>query len=415
MRGERQVVVTGLGMVSPLGLSVDDSWHALLAGRSGIRPISAFDASGWATRIAGEVWDFDASAVMMPQEIRRTDLFIQYATAASLQALQDAGLAPEPEQPERIGVFLGTGVGGIGTIERAVMTLNKQGVRHVSPFTVTGMGHNMASGALAARFGLRGPNLSVCSACASSTHAIGMAARAICYGDADAMVAGGAEAGITPISVAAFMAMRALSQHNDHPERASRPWHSERDGFVISAGAGVLLLEERVRARRRGARIYAELTGFSATDDGSHIAVPPEDGTGAREAMLLALADASIGAGDIDHINAHATSTPRGDAAEACAVTAVFGGHPGSIAISATKSMTGHMLGAAGAAEAIFTVLALRDQVAPPTINLDRPDPQCALDSVSGEAREWPMRHAISNSFGFGGTNSVLVFNCVDG
>ncbi len=415
MRGERRVVVTGLGLVSPLGLNVDDSWRTLLSGHSGIRPIAAFDASQWPTRIAGEVWGFDPSAWLSPQETKRSDLFIQYAVAASTQALQDAGLIPEPDRPERIGVFIGTGVGGIGTTERAVATLSEQGVRRVSPFTVTGMGHNMASGLLAARFGLCGPNLSVCSACASGTHSIGMAARAICYGDADAMVAGGAEAGVTPIGIAAFSAMRALSQHNESPAAASRPWHLERDGFVAGAGAGALLLEERERALQRGATIYAELLGFSATDDGVHIAAPPKDGDGARRAMSLALADAEIEAGEVDHINAHATATPLGDIAEVRAIRSVFPRRSGGIAVSATKSMTGHMLGAAGAIEAIFTVLALRDQVVPPTINLDRLDPECVLDWVSAEAREWPMRYAISNSFGFGGANSVLLFGCGEG
>ncbi len=414
MRGERRVVVTGLGMVSPLGLNVLDTWRSLLAGHSGIRPIAAFDASQWPTRIAGEVWDFDPGAWVSPQEARRSDPFIQYAMAASCQALEDAKLLPEPEQPERIGVFLGTGVGGIGTIEQAVHKLTDRGVRHISPFTVTGMAHNMASGAVAVRWGLRGPNLSIGSACASSTHAIGMAARSICYGDADAMLSGGAEASITPIVVASFSAMRALSQHNDEPESASRPWHTARDGFVVSAGAGALLLEERERALRRGVHIYAELVGFAATDDGHHITMPPEDGAGARRAMSLALTDAAILAEDIQHINAHATSTPRGDAAESHAIRAVFGKQQESLALSATKSMTGHMLGAAGAVEAIFTVLAINDQVAPPTINLDQPDPSCVPDSVSGQAREWPIRHAISNSFGFGGTNSVLIFRRSD-
>lgn len=406
----RRVVVTGLGIVSPVGSTVDQAWANVRGGVSGIHPITEYDASAFTTRFAGMVRDFNPEAWMGPKEVKRTDPFIQYGVSAAKQAVKDAGLEVTETNRERIGVYVGSGIGGIGSIEEQCIILKDSGPKRVSPFFVPSSIINMVAGYISMELGTTGPNFSMVSACTTGAHSIGVAMRAIQYGDVDIAIAGGAEKGSAPAGLAGFCASRALSTRNDAPEQASRPFDADRDGFVLGDGAGVLVLEELESARRRGARIYAELAGFGASSDAYHITLPPDDGHGARRAMQSALKDAGLNPGDVQHINAHATSTKAGDVAETTAMKAAFGDHAGKLAISATKSMTGHLLGAAGGIEAVFTVLALRDQVAPPTINLEKPGEGCDLDYVPKTAREMRIEAALSNSFGFGGTNGTLAF-----
>ncbi len=410
MRGDRRIVVTGLGCVTPIGNDVATAWASAQAGRSGIGPLTAFDAAPFPARIAGEIRDFDLDAYLSPKEARKSDPFIHYGMAAAIQAITDAGIDSHPDDAERVGLAIGSGIGGIHTIEQTYQTFLESGPRRISPFFVPGCIINMIAGNISIRYGFKGPNISIVTACTTATHNIGEAARMIAYGDADVMVAGGAEYGTTPTAYGGFTAARALSTRNDEPERASRPWDVDRDGFVLSNGAGVLVIEELERARRRGARIYAELVGYGRSGDAHHITSPPEGGEGAARCMASALRDAGIDREQVDYVNAHGTSTLVGDKAELEAVRALFGDHAGKLMISSTKSMTGHLLGAAGGIEAIFSVLALHDGVIPPTINLDQPDPNCAgLDLVPHEARRVEIEYALSNSFGFGGTNGSLL------
>ncbi len=410
----RRVVVTGMGMVSPLGNDVPSSWQGILAGRSSIGLIQHLDLSGFSTRIGGSVRDFDISPYLSPKEARKLDLFIQYGLAASIQAVRNSGLEITDANRERIGVAIGSGTGGLTNIQNNCIALMEHGPRRVSPFFVPGAIINMVSGFLSIQLGLEGPNYAIATACSSGTHCIGMAARNIAYGDADVMVAGGAEMAACSLGIAGFAAARALSTRNDPPEAASRPWDRDRDGFVLGDGAGTLILEELEHARARGATIYAELLGFGMSSDAFHMTAPPDNGAGAARCMRNALRDARLDPADIQYVNAHGTSTPAGDRAEAAALKSVFGGHAHTLAISSTKSMTGHLLGAAGAIEAIFSILAIRDQVAPPTINLDNPDEGCDLDFVPHQARSLPVSVVLSNSFGFGGTNSSLLFRRFD-
>ena len=409
----RRVVVTGVGAITPLGNSVEDTWKALCEGRSGIAPITHFDCSAFPTRFGGTIHDFDVTQYIPAKEARRLDKFLHYGLVAGIQAVRDAGLQDAGYDPLRIGVAAGSGIGGITSIEDALHTIDTVGPRRISPFFVPGAIINMVSGNLSIMFNFQGPNLAITTACTTGTHNIGIAARMIAYGDADAMVVGGAEMATSPVGLGGFCAARALSQRNDDPQHASRPWDKDRDGFVLSDGAGLLVLEEYEAARKRGARIYAEVAGFGMSADAHHITSPPEDGRGAAACMQNALRDAGLGAADVQYINAHGTSTPAGDLAESLAIRKVFGMHADKIAVSSTKSMVGHLLGASGAVEAIFSVLALRDQVAPPTINLIEPGPGCDLDYVPNTARDMPMQVVISNSFGFGGTNGSLVFRRV--
>lgn len=405
----RRVVVTGLGMLTPVGLNVAESWDAILKGRSGAATIEHFDASDYSVRFSASVKNFDVTQYMDAKEARRVDIFVQYGMAASIQAIEDAGLEVDPERADRYGISIGSGIGGIVTIENTRDTLTKSGPRRVSPFFVPGSVINMISGNISIRYGMKGPNLALVTACTTGTHNIGLSARLIRDGDVDVMVAGGAEMATSPVALAAFSSMKALSQRNDDPEAASRPWDRGRDGFVLGDGAGVIVLEEYEHAKARGARIYAEITGFGMSGDAHHITSPPEDGAGAVSAMRNALRDGRMEAGDIDYINAHGTSTPAGDLAETRAIKTLFGEQT-KVAVSSTKSMIGHLLGAAGSVEAIFSVLAIRDQVAPPTINLDDPDDGCDLDYVPHEARPMTINATLSNSFGFGGTNGTLIF-----
>ncbi len=409
----RRVVVTGLGMLTPVGLTVAESWGAVLKGRSGAATIEQFDASDYSVRFSASVKDFDATQYMDAKEARRVDVFVQYGMAASIQAIEDAGLEVDPARADRYGVSVGSGIGGIITIENTRDTLTRSGPRRVSPFFVPGSVINMISGNISIRYGMKGPNLAVVTACTTGTHNIGLGARLIRDGDVDVMVAGGAEMATSPVALAAFSSMKALSQRNDDPEAASRPWDRGRDGFVLGDGAGVLVLEEYEHAKARGAHIYAELTGFGMSGDAHHITSPPDDGAGAVASMRNALRDARMDPSEVQYINAHGTSTPAGDVAETRAIKTVFGDSP-ALVVSSTKSMVGHLLGAAGSVEAIFSILALRDQVAPPTINLDDPDDECDLDYVPHTAREMPINGALSNSFGFGGTNGTLVFRRLD-
>ncbi|MDK2778877.1 MAG: beta-ketoacyl-ACP synthase II [Pseudomonadota bacterium] len=411
---KKRVVITGLGTVNPLGLNVADTWSAILQGKSGISRVEHFDATGFATQIYGGVKDFDVSGVMTEKEARKIDLFIQYAMVAASQALADAGLNDNFD-PDRAGVAVGSGIGGLTTIEANHQQLLKSGPRRVSPFLVPGSVVNMASGNIAIAHNLRGPNFAITTACTTGTHNIGYAARTIAYGDADIMVAGGSEKGSSALGMAGFAAARAMSTRNDEPEKASRPWDKERDGFVLGDGAAVLVLESLEHAQARGATIYAELSGLGLSDDAHHITSPPESGEGAEKAMANALRDAGLQPQDIDYINAHGTSTQVGDIAETRAVKSLFGDHAARLTISSTKSMTGHLLGAAGALEGMISVLAIRDGVAPPTINLDDPDEGCDLDYVPHSARKMDIRAVISNSFGFGGTNGSLLFTRYDG
>jgi len=407
---KRRVVVTGMGVLSPLGNDLASNWDAVLNGRSGIGPITHFDASAMATHIAGEVKDFDPKAWFNPKEVKKMDTFIHYGLAASFMAMQDAGLEITEANAERAGVLVGSGIGGIRGIEETAIALHEGGPRKVSPFYIPSTIINMISGQLCIMKGFKGPNFSAVSACASSNHSIGMAMRMIQYGDADVMVAGGAEHGIAPTSLAGFCAMKALSTRNDDPARASRPWDKDRDGFVMGDGAGILVLEEYEHAKARGARIYCELAGFGASSDAYHMTAPSDSGDGPARCMVMAMKDAGINADQLDYLNAHGTSTPLGDLAETNAMKLALGDHAYKTMVSSTKSMTGHLLGAAGGVEAVFTVLALREQVAPPTANLFHQDPLCDLDFVPRVARDLRIRAALSNSFGFGGTNATLAF-----
>jgi 3-oxoacyl-[acyl-carrier-protein] synthase II len=407
---KRRVVVTGLGIVSPLGSSIDSTWAAILRGESGIGPITRFDVTSFPTRIGGAVRDFDVSQYISPKEARRMDEFMHYGVAAGIQAFADSGLDPQRLDPERAGVISGAGIGGLASIESEHNAFLQSGSpRKISPFFIPGSIINMISGHLSIKYGLKGPNLGVVTACTTSTHAIGLGMRTIQYGDADVMLAGGAEMSMTVLGIGGFSQAKALSTRNDEPTKACRPWDRDRDGFVAADGGGVMVLEELEHARARGARIYAELVGFGMSGDAYHITAPPEDGAGARLAMVNALRDAQLDASAVAYLNAHATSTPLGDKAETVAIKNAFGAHAQRLAVSSTKSMTGHLLGAAGVVEAILTTLAIRDQVAPPTINLDNPDPDCDLDYVPHTARQMPIEIAMSNSFGFGGTNGTLV------
>jgi len=411
MRGDRRIVVTGLGLISPVGNDLESAWSAIKAGQSGIGQLTAFDPERFPARIAGEVRDFQVEDYMPPKDARKSDPFIHYGMAAGIQAIADAGLEPHPDAAERYGVAVGAGIGGIHTIEQTYQTYIDSGPRRISPFFVPGCIINMVAGNLSIRYGFKGPNISIVTACTTATHNIGEAARMIAYGDADVMVAGGSEYGTTPTAYGGFTAARALSTRNDDPQRASRPWDQARDGFVLSNGAGVIVLEEYEHARRRDARIYAELIGYGRSADAYHMTSPPEGGEGAARCMDNAVRDAGINLDQVDYINAHGTSTQIGDRAEAEAIRSLFGGHVRNLMISSTKSMTGHLLGAAGGVEAIFSILGLYEGVVPPTINLDSPDPACAdLDLVPNEARSQPINVALSNSFGFGGTNGSLLF-----
>ncbi len=410
---KRRVVVTGLGIVSPTGTGVSAAWENIIAGRSGISRITRFDTTGFASQIAGEVKGFDAAEHMPAKEARRLDTFIHYGIAAANEAIRDAGIEVTPENAERIATVIGSGIGGLPLIEETHGALTAGGPRKISPFFVPGSIINMIAGTLSIMHGFKGPNLAIVTACTTSTHCIGEAGRLIEYGDADIVVAGGAEATVSPLGVGGFAAMRALSTRNDDPAAASRPWDSGRDGFVLGEGAGILVLEEYEHAKARGAKIYCELVGFGMSADASHMTAPSEDGDGAYRCMRNALRVAGINPDDVDYINAHGTSTPLGDIAETVAVKRCLGDRARSVAVSSTKSMTGHLLGAAGGVEAVFSVLAIRDQVAPPTINLVDPDPACDLDYVPNEARSMKIDVALSNSFGFGGTNGTLIFRAV--
>jgi 3-oxoacyl-[acyl-carrier-protein] synthase II len=406
----RRVVVTGLGIVAPVGIGVDEAWRNIIAGRSGIGPITRFDASAFPSRIAGEVKGFDVSRWLSAKEARRYDTFIHYGLVATMEAIRDARLDDFGGDKDRCGVCIGSGIGGLPMIEETHRAYQQGGLRKVSPFFVPGTIINMVAGLVSIHYGYRGPNLGTVSACSTGNHSLGEAARLIEYGDADIMVAGGAEATVSPLGVGGFAAARALSTRNEDPATASRPWDVGRDGFVLGEGAGILVLEEYEHAKARGARIYCEIAGYGMSADAHHITAPPEDGSGAARSMLNALRNATLAPADIDYINAHGTSTPLGDVAECTAVKRAFGDHAHKLAVSSTKSMTGHLLGAAAAIEAVFTALALRDQIAPPTANLVDVDPQCDLDFVPRVARRMPIRAALSNSFGFGGTNATIVF-----
>ncbi|NJD08237.1 MAG: beta-ketoacyl-ACP synthase II [Methylococcaceae bacterium] len=407
---KRRVVITGLGAVSPVGLTVAAAWESVLAGKSGIGMIEHFDVSEFSSRIGGSVWGFDANQYIPEKEAKKMDVFIHYGMAAGSQAFEDSGLAVTEANADRIGAVIGSGIGGITGIENGHNAFLKGGPRKISPFFVPSNIINMISGNLSIKYGLQGPNFAIVTACATATHCIGDAYRLIQYGAADAMVAGGAEMATSPTALGGFASARALSRRNDEPHLASRPWDRDRDGFVLSDGAGVLVLEELEHARARGARIYAEVIGYGLSGDAYHMTQPPESGEGAARCMKHALRDAGLNPDQIDYINAHGTSTPAGDIAETLAIKSAMGDAARRVAISSTKSMTGHMLGAAGGIEAVFSALALRDQAIPPTINLDNPDPQCDLDYVPHTARQAKLDIVMSNSFGFGGTNGTLIF-----
>lgn len=407
---KRRVVVTGLGIVSPVGSSVPTAWENILAGKSGIGPINHFDVSAFAVRFGGSVRDFKVEDYLTAKDARKMDPFIHYGLGAAIQAIRDAGLEVNESNAERVGVAIGSGIGGIGSIEDGHNAYLQGGPRKISPFFVPSTIINMISGHLSIMYGMKGPNIAVVTACTTATHNIGEAARIIAYGDADVMVAGGAEMATSPMGLGGFAAARALSTRNDDPQAASRPWDKDRDGFVLSDGAGVLVLEEYEHAKARGANIYCEIVGYGRSGDAYHMTLPAEGGEGAKRCMLNALRDAGVDPTEVDYINAHGTSTPAGDKGETDAVKSAFGEHAYKLAVSSTKSMTGHLLGAAGGIEAIFTILAIRDQVAPPTINYTTPDPDCDLDYVPNEARSMKIDLALSNSFGFGGTNGTLAF-----
>jgi len=408
---QRRVVVTGLGIISPVGNEVELSWRNILAGKSGISQIDTFDVSKYSARIGGLIRNFDPNHYgISPKDVRKMDTFVQYGISAAVQAIQDAGLSPHPDNAERIGISVGSGIGGLAFIEKNYEELMESGPRRVSPFFIPGAIINMISGHVSIMHGFTGPNLAIATACTTGAHSIGLAARTIVYGDADIMVAGGAERASTPLGLAGFAAARALSTRNDDPERASRPWDKDRDGFVLGDGAGVVVLEEYEHAKKRGAKIYAELVGFGMSASAFHITSYSEGGLGEAAAMTNALRDAHLTPDAIDYVNAHGTSTPVGDLGECLAIKAALGEHAKRVPVSSTKSMTGHLLGAAGAVEAIFSILALRDQIAPATINLENPSPDCDLDFIPNHAREMKLNICISNSFGFGGTNGALIF-----
>ena len=406
---KRRVVITGLGILSPLGNDLASSWQGIVDGRSGIGPITNFDASAFATRIAGEVKGFDPTQWIAAKDVKKMDPFVHYGVAASMMALQDAGLDVAAD-PERIGVAIGAGIGGLKGIEETAIKWHEAGPRKISPFYVPSTIINMIAGQVSMMTGAKGPNIAAVTACTTATHNIGLAMRMIQYGDADAMIAGGAEFATTPTSLGGFCAMKALSTRNDDPERASRPWDEGRDGFVMGDGAGILVIEEYERAKARGARIYAELAGFGMSGDAYHMTAPSENGEGGARCMVAAIRDAGIDPSEVGYINAHGTSTPAGDLAETMGIKSVLGGHARKVMVSSTKSMTGHLLGAAGGVEAVFSAMALHTGVIPPTINLDNPSEGCDLDYVPHTAREVQVDVAMSNSFGFGGTNGSLVF-----
>jgi len=411
---KRRVVVTGVGLISPVGIGTEENWRAICAGCSGIGPITHFDASRHSARIAGEVQGFDPLQFIEKKDVKKVDVFIQYALAASQFAVDDAKLEVGAGNGDQVGVYIASGIGGFSTIEREHQELLTGGPRRISPFFIPASIINLAAGQVSIRFGARGPNLATCTACTASAHAIGEAYEIIRRGDADAMIAGGSEASITPMGVGGFAAMRALSTRNDEPQRASRPFDKDRDGFVVGEGAGILILEELEGARRRGARIYCEIAGYGLSGDAFHVTSQPEDANGAVRSMRMALRKAGVRPDEIDYINAHGTSTPINDPTETLAVKQVFGDHAYRLVMSSTKSMTGHLLGAAGGLEAGICALAVRDQVAPPTINLDHPDPACDLDYAPHTKRPMRIRYALSNSFGFGGTNGTLLLKTYD-
>jgi 3-oxoacyl-[acyl-carrier-protein] synthase II len=411
----RRVVVTGIGLVSSLGIGTEANWRALLAGQSGVGAITKFDAAAFSTQIAGEVKGFDPLGFIDKKDVKKMDVFIQYAIAASQFAVDDAGLVVTPELAPSVGVFIASGIGGFTTIEREHKALLEGGPRKISPFFIPSAIINLAAGQVSIRFGARGPNSATCTACSASAHAIGDAYEIIRRGTADVMIAGGSEAAITPMGIGGFGAMRALSTRNDEPQRASRPFDGDRDGFVVGEGAGVLVLEDYELARRRGARIYAELAGYGMSADAYHITAPSEDGDGPFRVMGAALKSAGVRPDQVSYINAHGTSTPHGDKVETIAIKRSFGEHARTLAVSSTKSMTGHLLGAAGGLEAGITVLAVHNQIVPPTINLDMPDPECDLDYVANVKRTLSIHYALSNSFGFGGTNAALLFKRYEG
>ena len=415
MADKRRVVITGVGLVSPLGVGTEPTWAGLLAGRSGLAHITLFDASRHATRFAAEVKGFDPLGWVEKKDVKKMDRFIQFAVAAADFALADSGLKIDAAEADMIGVYIGSGIGGFATIEREHETLMKEGPRRISPFFIPAAIVNLASGWVSIRTGAKGPNSATCTACTTSAHAVGDSYRLIQRGEADAMIAGGSEAAITPLGVGGFSAMRALSTRNDDPAHASRPFDKERDGFVIGEGSGIVILEELEHARRRGAPIYCEIVGYGMTSDAYHITAPSEDGDGAVRVMIRTLKDAGVEPSAVDYVNVHGTSTPQGDKVEVVALKRVFGDHVRRFAISSTKSMTGHLLGAAGGLEAGITALALKTQMLPPTINYQYPDPDCDLDCVPNAARKADVRYALSNSFGFGGTNGALLFRRYEG
>jgi 3-oxoacyl-[acyl-carrier-protein] synthase II len=415
MANTRRVVVTGIGLVSSLGIGTDANWAALSAGRSGVETITKFDAAQFATQIAGEVRGFDPLQFIEKKDVKKMDVFIQYAIAASQFAMDDAALRISPDIAPRVGVSIGSGIGGFSTIEREHRALLEGGPRKISPFFIPSAIINLAAGQVSIRFGAKGPNSATCTACSASAHAIGDAYEVIRRGAADAMIAGGSEAAITPMSIGGFGALRALSTRNDEPARASRPFDKDRDGFIVGEGAGVLVLEEYERARARGARVYAELVGYGMSADAYHITAPSEDADGAYRVMCATLESGSVQPSQVSYINAHGTSTPQGDAVETVAIKRCFGEHARKVAISSTKSMTGHLLGGAGGLEAGITALSVHHQCVPPTINLDQADPECDLDYVPNKARSVRIAYALSNSFGFGGTNAALLFKRFEG
>ena len=410
----RRTVITGLGAVTPVGHTVKEAWGNILEGKSGIAIIDHFDTSAFSSRIGGSIRDFDLSLYMSPKEARKTDPFIHYGIAAAMQAIEDSGIEVTDANSERIGIAIGSGIGGLPGIEKGYDNYLRGGPRKISPFFVPSNIINMIAGNLSIQYGIKGPNYGIVTACSTGTHNIGDAARMIERGDVDVMIAGGAEMATSPTGLGGFASARALSTRNDDPPAASRPWDKDRDGFVLGDGAGVVVVEEYEHAKSRGARIYAELVGFGMSSDAFHITLPPDDGDGARRCMLLAMKDARMNADEIDYINAHGTSTPAGDVIETRAVKAALGNHASKVAVSSTKSMIGHLLGAAGGVEAVFSVLAIHDNVAPPTINLEHPGEECDLDYVPNHAREMPINVSMSNSFGFGGTNGTLIFKRVN-
>lgn len=409
----KRVVVTGLGLISPVGNSVEDSWHSILNGKSGAKTIDFFDASAFATQFSAPVKNFDVTPYLSEKEARKYDLFIRYGMAAAIQAIEASDLFSSSIDSDRVGCVFGSGIGGLGSIEDTALTIKDRGPRRVSPFFVPGSISNMIGGNLSIRYGFTGINIAITTACTSSTHSVGMAAREIMYGFADAVICGGAEMATTKVGIGGFGAARALSKRNDDPEGASRPWDKNRDGFVLGDGSGALVLEEYEHAKARGAKIFGELVGFGTSSDAHHMTSPPADGKGAALSMSNALKDAGVTAAEVQHVNAHGTSTPAGDIAECRALKSVFGQSLNDMTISSTKSMTGHLLGAAGAIEAIFSLLAMRDQVAPPTINLNDPDDECDLNFVAHSKQNQDINVVMSNSFGFGGTNGTLVFRAV--